>query len=286
MRCPFFTIIIPTKNSSQTLTRAIESILSQTFADFELLVCDGASTDNTVALVNSIADERLRAVSKQDQGIYDAMNSGITMARGEWLYFMGSDDYLWDQEVLTDVFQYIKDVNPDFVYGNVFSPDLGEIYDGEFDIQKLYRRNICHQAVFCKRGIFDKVGMFDTRFRVLGDYDFTVRCFHDASILKGYFDRRIAYYAPNGASRKMNRVLLLKERYRLAATFSKCDLNQSRVEGFYEGLADQLIGTIGARNFLLGRAGAVMKEFVTYDSALRRRVRRVILNRLLSRLRR
>src|SRR5690606_10682525 len=161
------------------------------------------------------------------------------------------------------------------------SPDLGENYDGEFDVQKLYRRNICHQAVFCKRGIFDKVGMFDTRFSVLGDYDFTARCFYNTRILKAYFDRRIAYYAPKGASRNLNRVQLLKERYRLAVTFSKCDSNQSRVENFYEGLADQLVGTVGVRNFLLGRAGAVVREFVTYDPALRRRVRRAILNRLL-----
>src|SRR5690606_18758145 len=148
-------------------------------------------------------DQRVRVVQEADNGIYDAMNKGISLARGEWLYFMGSDDYLWDENVLNDVFRYIEALNPDFVYGDVFSPDLGENYDGEFVIQKLYRKNICHQAVFCKRAVFEEVGMFDTRFRVLGDHDFTIRCFHREDILKSYFNRKIAYYGPAGASRTL-----------------------------------------------------------------------------------
>jgi glycosyltransferase involved in cell wall biosynthesis len=284
MKSPFFTIIIPTKNSSQTLARAIESILSQTFADFEILVCDGVSTDNTVSIANSFADERLRIVSKPDRGIYEAMNTGIALGRGEWLYFMGSDDYLWDERVLTDVFQHVREVNPDFVYGNVFSPDLGENYDGKFDVQKLYKKNICHQAVFCKRAVFDKVGMFDTSFRVLADHDFTIRCFHHDEVLKSYLDRKIAYYGPAGASRTVDEIQLITDRYLLTKTVSRF-ADSFRVERLYERLADQLVEALGVRAILFGSAKSTLQNFLTHDPVLMRRIRRGVLRKMLGRIR-
>lgn len=284
MTPPFFTIIVPTKNSFRTLARAIESILSQTFIHFEILVCDGASTDSTLSLVNSFLDERLRVVSKPDQGIYSAMNSGIILARGEWLYFMGGDDYLWDDKVLNDVFHHIQAANPDFVYGNVCSPDLGDNYDGRFDIQKLHKKNICHQAVFCKRVVFDEVGMFDTRFRVLGDHDFTIRCFYREDILKSYFNRKIAYYGPAGASRTLDKIQLMKDRYLLANTVSQFADRRS-VERLHERLAGQLVDTLGARVILFGGAKSTLRSFLAYDPVLMRRLRRAILNRTISRFR-
>src|SRR5690606_20305189 len=129
---------------------------------------------------------------------------------------------------------------------------LGEDYDGEFDIDKLYKKNICHQAVFCKREVFAKLGVFDTRFKVLGDYDFTIRCYHDTTVIKSFFSRRIAYYGPAGASRTLNKVDLMRDRYLLGATMSKYDHDQQRLTQFYQRLATQALEVWGVRALLFG----------------------------------
>ncbi len=92
MHQPFFTIIIPTFNSDKTLQNALNSILQQGFTDFEVVVVDGLSVDNTLQVLreNSQKDHRVRFVSEKDKGIFDAMNKGINMAKGAWLYFMAA----------------------------------------------------------------------------------------------------------------------------------------------------------------------------------------------------
>lgn len=284
MKHPLFSVIVPTKNSERTLRRAIESVVSQTFSEVEVIVVDGDSSDGTLPILRGFCDDRLRFVSELDDGIYHAMNKGIELSRGDWLYFMGSDDYLWDEKVLDDVVGYLKKVDAHFIYGNVCSPDLGDAYDGEFDVEKLCKRNICHQAVFCKRDVFVKLGMFDTRYKVLGDYDFNIRCFHDTAIVKSFFNRRIAYYGPAGASRTLNKVELMRDRYLLGSTMSKHDRDSQRVNWFYQRLANQVLGIWGVQVLLFARESKVLQEFMSYDSKLRYRVFRAMLRRLLRRI--
>src|ERR1700761_7508109 len=98
-----FSIIVPTYNSGATLRRCLESLAVQTFTDFEVLVMDGVSTDDTLRITEEMSSEfqgRLRLTSEPDKGVYDAMNKGILGARGKWLLFLGSDDRLNDDLVL------------------------------------------------------------------------------------------------------------------------------------------------------------------------------------------
>src|ERR1700744_4382606 len=106
MASPFFTIIIPTFNSEKTLQNALSSILSQNFTEFEILIVDGVSNDNTIKIVkeNIEKDKRIRFISEKDNGIFDAMNKGIELSLGEWLYFLGSDDRLHNSSILRSVF--------------------------------------------------------------------------------------------------------------------------------------------------------------------------------------
>ncbi len=99
-------IIIPTYNCAAVLHTAIVSVLNQTYQDWELLLIDGQSDDQTISIIKDYShkDERVRWISEPDKGLYDAMNKGVAMAKGEWLYFMGSDDWLFDETVLTQIF--------------------------------------------------------------------------------------------------------------------------------------------------------------------------------------
>src|SRR4249920_3431468 len=102
---PFFSIIIPTYNSESSLNKTLDSILSQTFTDFEIILTDGVSKDDTIAIAESYNDSRLKIHSEPDKGVYDAMNKGMSLATGKWLYFIGSDDYLYNDEVLQTISQ-------------------------------------------------------------------------------------------------------------------------------------------------------------------------------------
>ena len=197
-----FSIIIPTFNAEKRLPDAINSILEQTFSDFEILIIDGKSTDGTIHIIKDYAekDKRVRFVSEKDNGIYDAMNKGITLASGEWLFFLGSDDKLFDHDVLQQVKKALTRSECDVIYGNVFSEHFNGLYDGEFTCEKLYRRNICHQSIFLNKAVFAQVGQFNTSYKSHADWDHNIKWFFHPDIKKVFVDITIAYYSAGGYS--------------------------------------------------------------------------------------
>jgi len=208
---PFFSIIIPTLNSSKTLTIALGSVLQQSFMDFEILIMDGLSTDTTIEIAQRFVDKRIKIFSEKDNGIYDAMNKGIQLSKGEWLYFMGSDDALSDPNKLKEL-STILSSDIDMIYGNVIWGNTGKIYDGIFDLEKLIRyKNICQQAIFYNKNVFLKMGLFRNEFKYCADHYFNIQCF--ISGLKiNYIDKIIAIYNNEGRSSLMSDEDFQKER--------------------------------------------------------------------------
>jgi glycosyltransferase involved in cell wall biosynthesis len=201
---PFFSIIIPTYNSEQTISSCLASVLSQKFDDFELIIIDGSSSDKTVSLVKNIVatkPELLHTiVSEKDKGIYDAMNKGADRANGQWLYFLGSDDEFVNDEVLSAVYKYlVKNPHRDFFYGNVLLRSTGKRYAGRFDMRRLMIVNICHQALFVSKKTFLELGPFNTRYTLWADWDFNLKVFlHRKQVCFASYD--IAYYNDSGKS--------------------------------------------------------------------------------------
>lgn len=196
----FFSIVIPTYNSASTIEVCLRSVLNQSYLDFEILIIDGISKDDTVAITQNMNDNRIRIVSEKDKGIYDAMNKGILQSKGNWLYFLGSDDALSDAQVLAEIAKAINSSGAMVVYGNVYREKHNSIYAGEFDTEKIYRYNICHQAIFFHRSIFEKTGLFDLRYKSNADYDHNLKWFFDDSIQKTFVDLIVANYCDDGLS--------------------------------------------------------------------------------------
>ncbi len=202
---PFFTIIIPTYNSSATLKESLDSVLQQSFRDFEILLMDGVSKDDTVAVAASYHDERIHIHSEPDKGIYDAMNKGLKKASGQWIYFLGSDDRLYDAEVLNDVFQKIRTVKEKVAYGNVKIEGTvdwakgGSVYGGKFNLYKLLRRNICHQSLFYRTEFIKKHRLeYNPEYPVSSDWDFNLKCRMHTDFF--FIDRIIAVFNGGGLS--------------------------------------------------------------------------------------
>jgi len=190
-------VITPTFNAGQTLECTITSVLKQRLSGVEHLIVDGCSTDTTLETVERY--EHLRLISESDESIYDAMNKGIRAAKGEWLYFLGADDVFVDQCVLSDLKEYFES-DFDVIYGDVISTRFNGKYDGPFDVLKILKRNICHQAIFFRREVFDRVGTFNPIYRSHADWDHNMRWLLDPKVSSKYVDRVIANYADHGFS--------------------------------------------------------------------------------------
>jgi len=193
-----FSIIIPTYNSSSVLRNALDSIINQTFTDWEVLIMDGMSTDNTIEIANSYNDRRIHIFSESDKGIYDAMNKGIKKAQGEWLFFLGSDDYLFSNDVLSNVFDNNLD-DIEVLYGDVSAPHLDKRHSGEWSMETL-PHNRCHQAIFYRKTIFKKTGLYNLKYSVLADYAINLQWFLRKDIKVLYCPICIASFTPGGYS--------------------------------------------------------------------------------------
>ncbi|BDB42999.1 hypothetical protein IWGMT90018_34450 [Mycobacterium kiyosense] len=181
-RAPEFSIIIPTFNVMSTLRACLNSIAVQTFRSFEVVLVDGGSTDGTMDVVENYRasfGQRLILHSGPDKGPYDAMNRGVGMASGAWLFFLGADDALYESDTLAKIANFASEQeNADLIYGDVIMRSKGTRYAGIFDLDRLvFERNICHQAIFYRRELFSNIGPYNLRYRLWADWDFNIRCF-------------------------------------------------------------------------------------------------------------
>lgn len=150
-------IIIVTYNASADLVLTLKSIYSQSFNDYELVIIDGKSTDNTPDIIVKQAGKVAYWVSEKDKGIYDAMNKGIKAATGEYIQFLNAGDYFPTESVLDKIFSGIEG-QPTLIYGdiNILHTD-GKItcqLAGEYTLDNLLARGtgvLCHQAMFVRR---------------------------------------------------------------------------------------------------------------------------------------
>ena len=199
---PSLSIIIPTYNSALSIRVALESIFKQDYKNFEIIIVDSLSSDDTLDIVNSYCDERVVIISEKDNGIYDAMNKGVIKARGQWIYFLGSDDYIISHKLFSYLFFECESQIHDYqmLYGNVLWGDTATLYLGFFDDQKLYHFNICHQGIFYKREVFDILGLFDLRYPALADWKMNIECFLSKRILIKYYPILVARFNTNGSS--------------------------------------------------------------------------------------
>lgn len=218
-------IIIPTFNSSKTIMRCLDSIVGQTFEQWEALIMDGGSKDDTIVLAKSFNDKRIRVYSEPDKGVYDAMNRGIKIASGEWLYFLGSDDYFLNNDVLTKVFAHIPE-KCDVFYGDVEAPQLDKRHKGEWKIKDL-EYNRCHQAILYNKNVFRRLGNYNLKYIVYADHDMNLRWFLNKKILSYYYPIDIAHYSDGGLSIQKKDNVFIDDFPKLVLRYGWNSLNSS-----------------------------------------------------------
>jgi glycosyltransferase involved in cell wall biosynthesis len=179
----FISIVIPTYNRASFLKEAIDSVLSQTYRNFELIVVDDGSTDDTPKLFSSY-DDKIRVITQANQGPSASRNRGIKAAKGDWIAFLDSDDG-WKPDKLEKQVQFIKD-NPEIKIcqteeiwirnGKRVNPrKKHEMHSGWIYEECLPLCIVSPSSVMIHRGVFEKVGLFDETMLACEDYDLWLR---------------------------------------------------------------------------------------------------------------
>lgn len=215
---PIFSIITVCRNPGGKFATTMQSVLAQQARLFEFVVVDGASTDGTVSWLHARKEPSLIWISEPDQGVYDAMNKSLKLARGQFLYFLGAGDRLVPG-VLEEAAQFVTELpdrKPRFIYGNVrMLAEGGRISDGAFSCRRICTKNICHQAIFYERSIFELAGGYDLKYPIFADWAYNLKCFGDRRISKHYWDEVIADFDGGGLSARIHDVAFSNDLLRL-----------------------------------------------------------------------
>lgn len=190
-------------NSGRTVKRLIESILSQAYDNIEFIIIDGGSSDDTTDIVKQYCDGIAFFSSEPDEGVYDAMNKGISKSTGDILAFINSDDWL-EEGVLKNIAELYEKERPDIIYGDyavVWGKDKIH-YTSQAGIcmeELYYRGSFCHQAMFFKKNIFNTLGGYDLCYRIAADYDLILRAYNKNAVFR-YYPGIICYFQKGGVS--------------------------------------------------------------------------------------
>jgi glycosyltransferase involved in cell wall biosynthesis len=171
---PILSVIVVCKNPGRRLPAALASVWEQRHVQPELIVIDGGSTDGTVVWLESQRARLATLISEPDRGVYDAMNKGVTHAHGEWVYFLGADDRLAGDMVLSEVVNWMKKTEAGVVVGEAAFDD-GRLYKLHSQVNAIARNFVHHQGAFYRRTLFEENGGFDPALAVQADYEFNVR---------------------------------------------------------------------------------------------------------------
>lgn len=187
------TIITVCFNSGKTIEDTIKSVLKQTYNNYEYLIIDGGSSDNTLDIIKSYEDKfngKLKYISEKDNGIFDAMNKGIKLSTGDIIGFINADDMLKDKDVFNKVINNIYDG----VYSDTLMMDK-EMYKPvrNFISGKNKKNGIFHPAhpsLYLKKKVYDEIGLYNINYKIAADLDLMLRVINNnykLNYVKDYF---------------------------------------------------------------------------------------------------
>lgn len=222
---PVFSIITISYNAESTIQRTIESVLNQTYPHIEYIIVDGASTDRTMDIVNRYAGEISKIISEKDNGIYDAMNKGLAMATGDYVWFMNSGDSIYAPDTVELMVNQLQNNTtiPDIIYGETAIVDAANKFLYMRRLKSPERLNwhsfkngmlVSHQAFIVKRNITPTYNM---QYRFSADFDWCIRCLKIANGIHNTHSV-LANYLNEGTTTQ-NMKASLKERFKIMSNY-------------------------------------------------------------------
>lgn len=202
------TIITSSYNREKTIRGAIESVLAQDYPDVEYIVVDGASTDGTLEIIKEYEGRIARIVSEPDRGMYEAINKGIRLATGDVIGLLHSDDFFYDNHVVSRIVQRMQETGADFLYGNGLFVDFNDTkkvvrnwIGGTYRIWKVRHGWLpLHPTCYIRREAIEKRGLYNETYKIAADSDFLFRYLLGGDITVTYLNEYIVRMRMGGLS--------------------------------------------------------------------------------------
>lgn len=203
-------IITVVYNNAQTIKGAIESVLNQTYQNVEYIVIDGGSTDGTVEIIKSYGDEINKFISEKDNGLYDAMNKGISLAAGDVVGILNSDDFYASNDILEIVANEFATKDIDCLYGDLEYVDADDVNKVmRYWKSRPYKEGLFqkgwhppHPTFFVKRECYDKYGVFNLDFKIAADYELMLRFLERHKLKSVYIPKTFVRMRVGGVSNR------------------------------------------------------------------------------------
>lgn len=212
MQRPQISIIVPVYNAQSTLEKCLKSLINLGSISAEVVVIDGYSTDESLSILEKYIAHIQHLVIEPDKGVYEAMNKGIDLASGEWIYFIGADDFIYNASVLAEMISAKGNEKlriADVEQFNVSHSKVPKHYPAAFD-QRLVWRNVSHhQGMLYHHSLFDHK-RFDEQLKVLADYALNLE-FYQAGVKAKLFSGTLAKCAAQGLSKNFQASLYAEE---------------------------------------------------------------------------
>lgn len=188
------TLLTACYNSASTIKDTLRSVNAQKYADIEHIVIDGASSDDTVSIVEEAGERITQIISEPDKGIYDAYNKGLTHATGDVIGFINSDDFYCSDGVIDRVMEVFENSEIDACHADLVyvHPEHTDQIQRHWKSRPITRRALsggfipAHPTVFVRREVYDRVGNFDLNYRLAADYEFLLRTFFTHEVTSQY----------------------------------------------------------------------------------------------------
>jgi glycosyltransferase len=212
-------------NREATIAKSIESVLSQDYSNIEYIIIDGNSNDGTKEIIKSYSDKISCFISESDNGMYDAINKGLTLANGDIVGLMHSDDEFYDNTIISQIVLAFENNNNTFgIYGNgiYVSNDINENIireriGGNYSLNKIKNGWLpLHPTVYLKRSLIEKYGYYNLDFQIASDTEFLLRYLYKYQIQLIYIDSYLVKMRMGGLSTNYKRAIeVLLEDYRI-----------------------------------------------------------------------
>ncbi|MBW1657717.1 glycosyltransferase family 2 protein [Flavobacterium quisquiliarum] len=196
---PLLSIITINYNNADGLEKTIKSVISQIFSNFEYIVIDGDSNDNSKNIANQYLSNIDFYQSEKDTGIYNAMNKGIRVSKGEYLLFLNSGDVLNGANALSDFINH-RDFEGDVIYGDYQFENGEKIFPDKLSPLFFIRTSLPHQSTLFKKDIFDKMGMYEEHYSIVADRAFFIKCFLSNQFVFKHINFSLTIYDLSGVS--------------------------------------------------------------------------------------
>lgn len=234
---PLVSIITGTYNSAKFVSDCVQSVNNQDYPAIEHVIIDGASKDQTVPVIKSMPNRVSTLVSEKDDGIYDAMNKGLRLAKGEILGILNSDDFYNTNEIISNIVNAFEDPTIDCVYGDL-------LYVHQENTNKIVRKWVtgnysknsfkkgwhpAHPSFFVRKSVYDKYGYFDLKFGLAADFELMLRFLEKYKIKSTYLPIPMVRMRLGGATNKSIKNIL-KGNQECIAAFKN---NNIKVPAFY-----------------------------------------------------